>query len=445
MPSREFQGSDVEATLDRRDASAVQRIEAAAIPPGDGLAQLVRLRAVAVVGQAAAIGTCVALGVALPVASMALVVAALVVLNAITAWRLRRGGDANMVEVTLALALDLAAFTVLVVMSGGTANPFHMLFVLHAALIALLLPALPAIIGTALVLAGYAASVHLNQPLALVDGAPLSVDLVSLGSVLALVLTVVMTAWFVARLVAMLCAHQQLLQAAAEKAHRDEMIVRVGALAAGAAHELATPLTTIGLLAAELQQHQDPAAIRRDAAALQSQVDASRRTLENLSAAARHAHAGSRGVVAVDRFVERVAERQRKLRPGAGLTCRWDGPLPVPEIVDDVALEQTLLILLNNAADASVDNIDMAAQWDPRQLEIAVRDRGDGVPDSMREQLGRRFFTTKPPGKGTGLGLVLAANVARERGGSLRFSAREGGGTCAELLLPLVKLQLRRD
>ncbi len=419
----------------------MQDPDATVFPPAEGLAQLMRLRAAAIAGQAAAIGACVALDVALPAVAMALVVAALVVLNAATAWRLRRGGDVAVHEVAFALALDLAAFAALLAMSGGTANPFHVFFVLHAALIVLLLPAATAVIGVVLVLAGYVLCLRLRQPLELSDGAPLPENLASLGGVLALVLTIVVTAWFVARLAALLRSHQRLLHEAAEKAHRDEMIVRIGALASGAVHELASPLMTIGLLATELQRQDDPVAIRRDAAALQAQVEAGRRTLENLSAAARHAHAGSHAQIPLDRYLERIAERQRKLHPDAALACRWDGAMPVPAVVDDPALEQALLILLNNAVDASPDNVEMSARWDSQCLEIAIRDRGDGVPDDLRERLGRMFFTTKPPGRGTGLGLVLAVNVARERGGSLCFVARAGGGTSAQLSLPLEKLR----
>jgi two-component system sensor histidine kinase RegB len=90
--------------------------------------------------------------------------------------------------------------------------------------------------------------------------------------------------------------------------------------------------------------------------------------------------------------------------------------VPAPEIFADASLGQAILILLNNAADASPHHVDIEARWDDEALRIAVGDRGSGVPPGRLEQLGRMFFTTKAPGQGTGLGLVLAASTVNRLG-----------------------------
>jgi two-component system sensor histidine kinase RegB len=84
----------------------------------------------------------------------------------------------------------------------------------------------------------------------------------------------------------------------------------------------------------------------------------------------------------------------------------------------------------------------MTAEWDERTLRLTIEDRGEGVPPDHVEKLGRTFFTTKPPGRGVGLGLVLAANSVRHLGGTLRWKDRAGGGTLAEMVLPLYALLL---
>ena len=75
------------------------------------------------------------------------------------------------------------------------------------------------------------------------------------------------------------------------------------------------------------------------------------------------------------------------------------------------SLRQAILILLNNAADASPHHVDIDGRWDGESLQLTVGDRGSGVRARPLGKLGRSFFTTKPPGQGTGLGLVLTAST----------------------------------
>ena len=74
---------------------------------------------------------------------------------------------------------------------------------------------------------------------------------------------------------------------------------------------------------------------------------------------------------------------------------------------------------------------------------MAIEDRGRGVPDDHLDKLGSVFFTTKPPGRGTGLGLVLVATSIRQLGGSVRWGSRAAGGTRAEVALPLRALKVQ--
>jgi len=71
-----------------------------------------------------------------------------------------------------------------------------------------------------------------------------------------------------------------------------------------------------------------------------------------------------------------------------------------------------------------------------------VADRGIGVAPDHIDKLGRTFFTTKAPGQGTGLGLVLTASTVNRLGGTVRWSNRADGGLRAEIRLPLNRLLL---
>jgi two-component system sensor histidine kinase RegB len=222
----------------------------------------------------------------------------------------------------------------------------------------------------------------------------------------------------------------------------DDVVARVGALAAGAAHELARPLSTMAVVLADLQDRDDPAERAADIAILRAQVEACRTTLRNLMVAGGVAPVDGGGRVAVDALLAEVARRCRETRPGVGLAVRLDGLRPAPQILAEQSLCQAILILLDNAADASPDDVDMRATWDAVSLKVAIADRGGGVRPEHRERLGRSVFTTKPAGQGTGVGLVLARNALARLGGVIRWSNRSAGGLCAELELPLGPLRV---
>lgn len=411
-------------------------------PPAlaSSLRQLVELRNVAIAGQTLAVTGAVLLGVSLPVLPMAIVIGALVVLNIAASARLKRGAPVTHGAVATQLALDLAAFTALLLFAGGMANPFAVILLLHGVLIAMLLPWRIALAGTALVIASIALAARFAEPLRHADGQPLSEATLAVGLWTGFALTAAVTGWFVVRIVASLREHDRLLQEAARQALNDEAVVRIGTLAAGAAHELGTPLTTMAMLVGEMQREADVPERRRDMAILTAQIETCRQALSNLRAAAGHARAEGGGPERFDAFLSSVAARFRAMRPGVPLQTHWNGPLPAPEIFADRSLRQSLLILLNNAADASPHRVDMTARWDDESLCVTVADEGDGVSPDRIDQLGRTFFTTKAPGQGTGLGLVLTASTVSRLGGTVRWSNRADGGLAAEVRLPLARL-----
>ena len=409
------------------------------------LRRLMWLRGLAIAGQAVAIGLAVALGAALPLAPLGMVLAAEVAMNLYAAARLRRGLPATHREVAFHLAFDLSAFTLLLILAGGAANPFAILYLLQVVLIALLLPVRPAVVCTMLVIAAFGVAYLFAAPLHDASGAPLPHSLLTLGLWGSFTLTAAVTAWFVGRIVVDLRTHDRLLHEAARRELNDAALLRLGTLAAGAAHELGTPLMTMAVIAGEFAREADTPARERDAAILQAQIDACRRALGNLAAAAGHVRTQGGGRAPLDRFLGGIAARFQTMRPDVPVDMRWEGTSPAPEIFADAALQQAILILLNNAADASPHHVDIHGRWDESTLRLSIGDRGPGVDAASLGKLGRTFFTTKPPDKGTGMGLVLTASTLDRLGGSVDWSNRPEGGLAAEITLPLRGLLLTSE
>jgi two-component system sensor histidine kinase RegB len=220
----------------------------------------------------------------------------------------------------------------------------------------------------------------------------------------------------------------------------NDHLLRMGALAAGVAHELRSPLTTMAVLVEEMRRQQgaeERPELAENLRILSDQIHACRGILCALVAQGQDALLNEPRTEPVDSFLHETVAKWRKLRPGAKLAFLCTGAQPVPKIAAQGNLEQAILILLNNAADASAQAVEMACRCGAGNLEILIQDRGPGLPLALADMLRQPFFTTKSGDQGTGIGLLLAKTAIDMAGGSLKLSNRPGGGARAEVILPL--------
>ena len=70
------------------------------------------------------------------------------------------------------------------------------------------------------------------------------------------------------------------------------------------------------------------------------------------------------------------------------------------------------------------------------KIEIKVKDNGNGIPQKVLDKIFQPFFTTKPTGQGTGLGLSLSYDIIKAHGGEIKVETKEGEGTTFSILLP---------
>ena len=226
-----------------------------------------------------------------------------------------------------------------------------------------------------------------------------------------------------------------------ENALRDESLVALGALAVGAAHELGTPLSTMAVVLKELELgHAAQPDLVRDLRLLRDQVTRCKDTLSNMLSSTEQARAEGGYSVALDGYLADLVAQWRGMRPLAQVVYRWVGPSPAPQIIAEQVLGQIITNILNNAADASEDSVEVEADCDTERLRIEVLDRGPGLTPDAQAQAGQLFYTTKDSGRGLGLFLVGAA--LRRFGGVLTLSNRDGGGVRALVVLPLSRLRV---
>ncbi len=395
------------------------------------LGRLLAVRVALVAGWAAGIAWLHwGLDIRMPLAPMATVLALMGVFALTTAWRLRQDMPATQLEFLAHLLADLTAFAVLVFFSGGATNPFVSLMLVPVVIAAVSLRARWVWLLAAVAGAYYALLLFVYQPLAVAD--PVAAYGMHLGGMwFNFLISAGLIAFFVTRMHAALRARDQELGALLEKQLRDERIVALGTQAALAAHELATPLATIQTTAHELAGEfaNDPD-IGADCRLLERQAQACKGILTRLAARAQD---GTPAAQALDAWLAGLVERWQVLRPDAQIAAAL--PAEPRAFTPPDGLEQAILNVLNNAADAAPAPVEFSATAEAGVLAIDIADRGPGFTPEQKAQAGRVLFSGKP-GRGWGMGLALTHATLERLGGSLTLTEREGGGTCVHIRLP---------
>ena len=462
--------------------------DANAGPHADAAAWLVQLRWVAAAGQLATIAAVRwGLGLDLPPVPLLWVVAVTAGTNvALAAWLTTHPEhgppgepDRRVVPVLgAAMLLDVALLTALLYFSGGPNNPFYGFYFVNLALAAALLPTRWAWACDAAAVAGFALLLADHVPLPGVPNAqpPLSrqesISLLTAGRFVAF-LTCSGTVVYFATLLRDRVRHRDARVRTMEtELARAQKLEALGTLAAGAAHELSTPLGTIAVVANEVSRRierapderaagdagGDAAKTRRDrnlrdVRLIRGEVNACRSILDRMSADAGEAVGEVPAEVAPLQLIEEaltgLRERDAVRVVAGGGADRLTLHVPL------VRLAQALRGLVQNAAFAA-DGGPVTIEFRPVEpdarcgkmphprggvndlscLRIAVRDDGPGMSPAVLARVGEPFFTTKEPGRGTGLGVFLARAVIERLGGSLSFESAPGEGTTAHVHLP---------
>jgi len=370
------------------------------------------------------------LAIRLPLAPMAAVLALMGLFSLSTAWRLRQDEPATQMEFLTHLLADLTAFAVLVFFSGGATNPFVSLMLVPVIIAAISLR--PRWVWLLAAVAGgyYALLLFVYQPLAIAD--PVAASAMHLGGMwFNFLISAALIAFFITRMHAALRTRDQELSALREKQLRDERIVALGTQAALAAHELATPLATIQTTAHELAAEfaNDPD-IGADCRLLEKQAQACKTILTQLAARAQDTPPAAQPLNA---WLAALIERWQVLRPDAPITSTL--PPDHRDFTPPDGLEQAIMNVLNNAADAAPDAVEFSAKMAGDMLHIDIADRGPGFTPEQKAQAGRVLFSSKS-GRGWGVGLALTHATLERLGGSLTLAERDGGGTRVHIQLP---------
>jgi two-component system sensor histidine kinase RegB len=330
------------------------------------------------------------------------------------------------------MMLDIVLLTGLLYFSGGPHNPFAFLYLVQIALATVLVRALWSWMLVALSFVGFGILLLAHRPLAIPDDRRMIGTWVALGVASAFVVH------FLRRITWALAERDAELTEARGLAARQERLASLATMAAGAAHELSTPLGTVALAAKELEHALTEAEpeLADDARLIREQVGRCRSILEQMAQGA--------GTVGESVVACTVGDLLDETMVGVRDSPEVHRDIPEELLATRLrlprrAVSQALRSLITNAQDASPTStaVVITARCEHGKLELAIRDRGAGMPSEILDRIGEPFFTTKAPGRGMGLGLFLARAVVEAVGGTLQIDSKAGNGTEVRAALPM--------
>ncbi len=341
------------------------------------------------------------------------------------------------------LTFDLLAWGAYLFISGGATNPLISILLPLVAIGALVLGQRQAWFFALAAILIYSFLWNFYVPLYIADY-QMAGTLHLVGMWLVFTLSAVMVVWFILQLTASIRSRDHELAAARERAIRDDWLISLGSQAAGAAHELSTPLATLNILVDDLlDDSRLAAALVPDVQAMKAPIQRCKETLSQLAARASQANEAEPPYIPARAWLQHLLFAWQSQHPQAELHLDIRPDLDRFGLPADLAIERALANLLDNALQAQASLIQVRALARASTLEIEVADNGTGIPPATLEAIQQHqpIISTQ----GMGVGLLLGRAAVERRGGSLNFLSPATGGATTHLCLPLVAMRETSD
>ena len=409
-------------------------------PHAFNMRRVLLLRGLAIIGQCMTIVVVtVILKWHMPVWHLATVITIEFLITIASIARLTFQWPINNKEFFVQLLADVVILVALLYFSGGPTNPFVALLLLPLVIAVTTLPETYGWSMAAITVASYSGLMAFYIPLPLHALATYEMKLHMWGMWFEFVIIAGIISYFVKRMGDSLHERDQAIARAREEKLTMDRVVDLGALAAGVAHELGTPLATMAVITKDLQHdYKETPDLSEGLGILYDQLQRCKRILSTMSASAGQLQASSGCQVHLEEYLNDVVTKWGAARPGVNVKLHSDESGSAAKIVAEHTLTQALTNIFNNAADESPDYVEVDIHCSDHNIVIDVCDLGHGVTLDVANNAGQPFFSKKEDG--LGLGLFLATTIITRLGGSVSLFNRRSGGSCTRVILPLTSL-----
>ncbi len=382
----------------------------------------------------------------LPVIPLSIILLIMAITNLITRVFIDSGKPITEKLIFTQLLLEICSFSLILYFSGGATNPFTFFYLIPLAISATVIPGQSTWLLTSLTVILYSLLLKYYIPLSyhMMDHqSGMSGDgqfsQHVLGMWFGFLVSSILVTWFITYLSKELKQREKDIADARQRELRDQQMVTLGTLAAGTAHELGTPLASLAIIAGEITDgfsaEQNPE-LYENQAILRGQIQRCKKILSVLSDSTGESRADAGYLMKVDEFIELVLSHWHDQRPDTLYKMQLTPFQTRLKLLYDKTISQAIINLLNNAADATNDPIEIQTIIDDQFLLFEINDSGSGLTEKQIAMAGEVSFSNKPDGMG--IGLFLAITTIRRSGGSIEFQQRQSGGTSTLVRLALI-------
>ena len=359
-------------------------------------------------------------------------------------WRLRASWVMSNGELFCHLLVDVVFLFILLLNTGGVTNPLISYLLVLLAVTATLLPRAfvnSFAVGSILI---YTFFLILDLQ---ADHSPSALDqeiafqLHLVGMWVIFLVSAILISVFITRMASAIKDRELNLAQARETEMRNEQLVAIGTLAAGTAHALGTPLSTMAVLLTELDK-QDGEQLRsgetkEDISILKQQVTRCKDSLTQLTRYYNKEHPEQEERVALPHFVSDIRDYITNIHPSAAITFNVEVDDDT-EVDSNPSLKHAVINIIENGIKAARTRVDVnfkVVSEDYPHVEIAVNDDGPGIPSEVMENMGEPFISVRK--ESMGLGIFLANAAIQRIGGSIEMFNLKTGGALTLIKLPL--------
>jgi two-component system sensor histidine kinase RegB len=346
-------------------------------------------------------------------------------------------------EAAIFLAFDILQLAVLLYLTGGLTNPFALLLLAPVAIGATILSLASNVALTLLTIASIAVLGLFYQPLPWRGPPPDLPDIYQVGVWAGLSLTTLLITLYGWRTAEEARQMADALAAAQAALAREQQLSALGALAAAAAHELGSPLSTIAVITKEMQREiefDDP--LREDVELLAAESERCRSILARLSMDPAGDVSDSYTLVPLPALIEAAAQNYAREEIDIAFEAGPVGesvPKTAPIQLRSPEIMQGIGNIVQNAVSFARREVRVTTRWTRDWSEVEVVDDGPGFSEALLDELGTPFISTRQGQEGhMGLGVFIAKTLLERTGANVTFGNRSatGGGAAVSVRWP---------